>query len=114
MGFGAKLEDRRSQRSLLLRGWIGSGAALACALVTPALAQSSSALPTREELQQPPILSAPPQRLQAITADDLEIERAPCPLAHPDYQNIRFTLRSVSFTGSEFADNEALSPSWTA
>jgi hemolysin activation/secretion protein len=114
MGFGAKLEDRRSQRSLLLRGWIGSGAALACALVTPALAQSSSALPTREELQQPPILSAPPQRLQAITADDLDIERAPCPLAHPDYQNIRFTLRSVSFTGSEFADNEALSSSWAA
>lgn len=97
-------------RRLLLVG-VCSAASLAS---SGAWAQSGNVLPTREELQQPPILSAPPQRQQAITADDQLIERAPCALAHPDYQNIRFTLRGVNFTGAELIDPATLSPSWTA
>lgn len=97
-------------RSILL----ASACAVTGLMPSAALAQSGNILPTREELQQPPILSAPPQRQQAITAEDQLIERAPCALAQPEYQNIRFTLRNVNFTGSDFVDMATLSPSWSA
>lgn len=114
MGFRGTTKAEQAYRLQMVAALLGSAAALGSSMAAPAMAQSSSALPTREELQQPPVLSAPPQRLQPITADDVNIERAPCPLAHADYQNIRFTLRSVNFTGSEFVDAATLSPSWSA
>ncbi len=88
--------------------------ALSTLVPSTAFAQSGNLLPTREELQQPPVLSAPPQREQAISASDHLIERAPCALANPEYQNIRFTLRNVNFTGSDFVDMASLSPSWSS
>jgi len=72
----------------------GLGLAIAVSLGTPALAQVA---PTREEIQRPP-----PDRLEPPAARltvEGGVERAPCALDRPEYQNIRFTV-----TGAEFAD----------
>jgi hemolysin activation/secretion protein len=72
-------------------------AALAAAvalLPTAVLAQATPA-PTREEVA-PPV----PERTEAPTARltvEGGVERAPCALDRPDYQNIRFTLQGVVF-----------------
>ncbi|MEA3029367.1 MAG: hypothetical protein QOG13_692 [Sphingomonadales bacterium] len=72
------------------------GAAVAAALLigTPAFAQQP-APPTREEIQRPP-----PERTEPVPARltvEGGVERAPCALDRPEYQNIRFTLRDVVF-----------------
>jgi hemolysin activation/secretion protein len=70
------------------------GAAGALLLGAPAFGQQPVA-PTREEVQRPP-----PERTEPPAARltiEGGIERAPCALDRPDYQNIRFTLRDVVF-----------------
>src|SRR4028119_136071 len=51
--------------------------------------------PTREEVQRAPVRDVAP-RGPRLTVEG-GIERAPCALADPQYQNIRFTVRSVAF-----------------
>jgi hemolysin activation/secretion protein len=73
-------------------------AASACLCAVPAFAQPSPvqpAPPTREEIDRP----APPRVEQPSARLTVEggVERAPCALDRPDYQNIRFTLRDVVF-----------------
>jgi hemolysin activation/secretion protein len=60
----------------------------------PAFAQVP-APPTREEVDRP----APPsvEQPRARLTIDGGVERAPCALDRPDYQNIRFTLQDVAF-----------------
>lgn len=66
-------------------------------IATPLSAQSISAqaAPTREEIDRPDLRPSarPPARLTV----EGEVERAPCPLAAPDYQGITFTLGDVVF-----------------
>jgi hemolysin activation/secretion protein len=63
----------------------------------PALAQSvpDVATPTREEIDRPDLRPAarPPARLSV----EGDVERAPCPLAAPNYAGITFTLSDVVF-----------------
>lgn len=88
------------------------GAALATMCLSfSAGAQTAPSLPTREQITQPGLPMEPPRREQVISADDA-IERAPCPLANPEYAAIKFTLRGVQFSGSDRIDAALLTPAW--
>lgn len=88
------------------------GAAMATMLcASPVAAQTPNIIPTREQIQQPSLPTTLPRREQIVTADDA-IERAPCPLANPEYAKLRFTLRGVEFGGSQVVDSAKLSPAW--
>lgn len=80
-------------------------------LILPAMAQSPNILPTREQYEQP----APPpelERREKIVTSDEAIERAPCPLASPDFSALRFTLKGVEFSGDAGFDRAALGATW--
>ncbi|WP_411339265.1 ShlB/FhaC/HecB family hemolysin secretion/activation protein [Sphingopyxis sp. J-6] len=91
-----------------------SGSAALAAVVVPgaALAQATPQIPTREEIQQPVLPPAVPPGEQIVTADD-SIERAPCPLANPEFSNVRITLRSVQFSTVDGIDPAMLDASWS-
>ncbi len=96
-----------------LRGTLSCSAGLiAAALPAAALAQATPQIPTREEIQQPTLapVAAPNERV--VSADD-GIERAPCPLANPEFANVRFMLRGVEFSSVEGIDTAMLAPSWS-
>ena len=81
----------RQARTALLAGMVLGGAG------TPLFAQTvpQGAAPTREEIDRPDL--RPTRRPPARLTVEGEIERAPCPLAAPAYQNISFTLSDVVF-----------------
>lgn len=101
---------------------IGSGAtggrrcAAASALALAALpaavfAQSAPQVPTREEILRPAPLPAPQTADRILAADDA-VERAPCPLADPQFSTVRVTLRRVEFSAVEGIDPSILDASW--
>ncbi|MDK2762346.1 MAG: ShlB/FhaC/HecB family hemolysin secretion/activation protein, partial [Sphingopyxis sp.] len=107
----------RPKRVAVRRGPIGAAGWIAAALpvaVLPvaALAQPTPQVPTREEIQRPAITPAVPSREQVVALDD-GIERAPCPLASPDFAHVRFTLRRVEFSSVDGIDNATLAASWS-
>jgi hemolysin activation/secretion protein len=51
--------------------------------------------PTREEIERPPSTATPPPRARLTVEGD--VERAPCALDRPEYQNIRFTPTEITF-----------------
>ncbi|KQZ65473.1 hemin transporter [Sphingopyxis sp. Root1497] len=69
-------------------------------------------IPTREEIQRPAPPPVPQANEQVVTADDA-IERAPCPLANPEFANIRVTLRDVQFSSVEGIDPATLAATWS-
>ncbi|WP_447764569.1 POTRA domain-containing protein [Sphingopyxis panaciterrae] len=96
-----------------LRAALSCSAGLAAAMLpAAALAQATPQIPTREEIQQPTLPPATPPGEQIVTADD-SIERAPCPLANPEFANVRITLRSVQFSAVEGIDPAMLDASWS-
>ena len=82
------------------------------ALPVPAFGQAAittAGVPTRDELQsitRPPALPAP----QLSIAGD--IERAPCPLADPQYRDIPITISSVVFNHLKGVSPQDLEPAW--
>ncbi|MBL8649641.1 MAG: ShlB/FhaC/HecB family hemolysin secretion/activation protein [Sphingopyxis sp.] len=90
----------------------GSGLILAALPVAAAAQSATPQIPTREEIQRPALPEAPPPNEQIVSADDA-IERAPCPLANPEFANVRITLRSVEFSSVEGIDPATLAPSWS-
>jgi hemolysin activation/secretion protein len=92
------------------RALIGGAGFFAFAWATAAAAQTPQ-IPTREQIQPPAIAPAAPPAEQIVSADD-SIERAPCPLANPEFANVRITLRSVEFSTVEGIDPAMLAPSW--
>jgi hemolysin activation/secretion protein len=80
--------------------------------VAPAAAQTSPALPTREELQRPPVTPARPvDSAPRVTVQD-EVERAPCPLADPRFAEVRITITDAQFDGLQVVAPETLRPTW--
>ena len=77
----------------------------------PAWAQSSAAAPTREEIQRGIIDEALKGQAQQLTVDG-DVERSACPLAGPEFSDVRFTLKSVDFTGLISVDPASLSASY--
>ena len=92
------------------------GLAVAAAIgAAPALAQvappAAPVTPTREE-----ILRAPEREAAAPSAVSIEnedgIDRAPCPLANPEFSALHFTLRDVQFSGGGPIDPAMLARAW--
>lgn len=100
------------KRAAMRRTLTGSAALIAAALPAAAWAQATPQIPTREEIQRPTLPPAVQPGEQIVAVDD-GIERAPCPLASPEFANIRFTLRGVEFSRVEGIDNQLLAPSWS-
>lgn len=78
----------------------------------PAWGQSSAAAPTREEIQRGVIDEALKGQAQPLSLDG-DVERSACPLAGPEFSDVRFTLKSVDFTGLISVDAASLSSSYT-
>lgn len=66
--------------------------------------------PTREEVARPPPERAEPPAARLTVEGG--VERAPCALDRPDYQNIRFTLSEVEFAELRGLAPEALRPAY--
>ena len=77
----------------------------------PAWGQSSAAAPTREEIQRGIIDEALKGQAQQLAVDG-DVERSACPLAGPEFSDVRFTLKSVDFTGLISVDPASLSASY--
>lgn len=112
LGVFGEIRQRRQGRTRLLATLAGSAGLIAATLPATAFAQLTPQVPTREEIQQPTLAPATPPAEQVVSVDD-EIERAPCPLANPEFANIRVTLRRVEFSTVEGIDPAMLDASWT-
>ena len=78
----------------------------------PASAQTSSAAaPTREEIRRGIIEEALKGEAQPLSFEG-DVERSACPLAGPEFSDVRFTLRSVDFGGLVSVDPATLDPSY--
>ena len=90
------------------------GAVVALVLATSsasAQAQSASpAFPTREELERVP-LKAPLPTPRRVTVEGA-IERAPCPLAGPEFAGVSFSLTEVQFKDLQEFTAQDLAPAW--
>jgi hemolysin activation/secretion protein len=83
---------RRRVSALLLTTIIASISASAAAQTAPQVLP-----PTREEVIRPE--APPPETLAPRLEVEGEIERAPCALDNPEFQNIRVTVRGAEFEG---------------
>ena len=72
-------------------------------------AQSANA-PTRDEFDSKRLLP-PDSRSNRLTVEG-DIERAPCPLADPQYANVQVTFSAAEFTNLKGLDASALDSSW--
>ncbi len=81
--------------ALAIAACLWSGSALAQAALAPVVQQ-----PTREEIERG-VAEATLNRSGPVAIDAAEVERAPCPLAAPDFAGIRLKLVSVNFTGMQ-------------
>ena len=102
-------QSRRKRRSgRLLSGTAALG--LAVLLATSVQAQVAQPAPTREEIER----QAPERTLPRRPRVDIEsaIERAPCALDRPEYQDIRFTVRDVAFADLRGLTADDLRPAW--
>lgn len=96
-----------------VRGALAVSGLILTALPAAASAQGATPqIPTREEIQRPESLTAPSPAEQIVSADDV-IERAPCPLANPEFADIRITLRGVQFSTVAGIDAKMLAPTWS-
>lgn len=102
----ARAVRRRGRRTLIC-----SAGLAALSVSFAAQAQIAPSVPTREEIQRPTLPPASPPGEQVVTADD-GIERAPCPLANPEFANVRVTVRNVRFSEVEGIDTSILDASW--
>lgn len=101
----------RAARRTGRRRLICSAGLAALSVSFAAQAQIAPSVPTREEIQRPTLPPASPPGEQVVTADD-GIERAPCPLANPEFANVRVTVRNVRFSEVEGIDTSILDASW--
>jgi len=75
-------------------------------------AQSSVAAPTREEIQRGLLGQAEKGQAQALTVEG-GVERSACPLANPEFADVKFTLQSVDFNGLGVVDGSILAPAYS-
>lgn len=75
-------------------------------------AQSSVAAPTREEIQRGLLGQAEKGQAQALTVEG-GVERSACPLANPEFADVKFTLQSVDFSGLGVVDGSILASSYS-
>lgn len=96
MGFG---------RGVYALGTLAAGAGLL--VEAPVLAQTAA--PTREELTRPQL--APPQPKSTLNVVG-GVERSPCPLANPEFNDVRVTITNVEFNNLKGATPEEMRATW--
>ncbi|WP_108810781.1 ShlB/FhaC/HecB family hemolysin secretion/activation protein [Sphingorhabdus sp. Alg231-15] len=74
--------------------------------------QSSVAAPTREEIQRGLLGEAEKGQAQPLTVEG-GVERSACPLANPEFADVKFTLQSVDFSGLGVVDGSILQSAYT-
>ncbi len=77
-----------------------------------AWAQSAVAAPTREEIQRGLLGEAEKGQAQALTVEG-GVERSACPLANPEFADVKFTLQAVEFDGLDVVDSSILKSAYT-
>ncbi len=83
--------------------------ATAAAWPSVAVAQTGPLAPTREELERrAPPSAAPSARIEIEGG----LEREPCALDNPEFADVRFTLRDVTFTGLDAIDSGLVRPAY--
>lgn len=92
-------------RGVYVLGSFAAGAGLLAEL--PAAAQSVA--PTREELTRPQL--APPQAKSTLNVIG-GVERSPCPLANPEFNDVRVTITNVDFNNLKGATPEEMRATW--
>ncbi len=85
--------------------WLAGQATMLCAQSQP------SGAPTREDLAQGQSTAARSQNPARLSVEG-GIERAPCPLADPSYDQVTVRIDSVEFTHLEGVSADALRPAW--
>lgn len=80
-------------------------------LVPASLFAQTPAAPTREELERgrPPLTQA--HRPSRLTVEG-DVERAPCPLADPQYASLTVSISGVQFEGLQGLSPDMLRPAW--
>ncbi|WP_395613866.1 ShlB/FhaC/HecB family hemolysin secretion/activation protein [Allosphingosinicella sp.] len=101
-----------SGRRAAIRAFRTGLAAGAVFCAVPAFAQppAQPAPPTRQEIDRPPPPSVEQPRARLTVEGG--IERAPCALDRPEYQNIRFTLSDVAFDDLHGMAADQLRSAW--
>lgn len=72
---------------------------------------TSAAPPTREEIQRDQLEERLRTEGQSVAVDGA-LERAPCPLAAPEFADLNFTFTSAQFTGLEAVDPAIVEPAY--
>jgi len=93
------------RRGIYLLGGLAAGAGLL--LEYPAAAQSAA--PTREELTRPQLAPPPAKSTLNVIGG---VERSPCPLANPEFNDVKVTITNVDFHGLKGATPEELRQTW--
>jgi hemolysin activation/secretion protein len=110
------VQPRRGSGGQMLFAAILAGAVLtpvscAFAQAAPPAPVPGSQLPTREELDRGVALGTL-NKGGPVAVDTSEVERAPCPLASPEFAGIRFKVTSVVFAGLDKLPDMDLSGSY--
>jgi hemolysin activation/secretion protein len=91
----------------------GSVLLIAAGLALPSVAAAQAGgAPTREELQRDQLETDLRRDAQSLSVEGA-VERAPCPLAAPQFADLRFTFSSASFAGMSGVDAALLDPVWS-
>ena len=92
-------------RGVYALGTLAAGAGLLAE--APALAQSVA--PTREELTRPQLAPPTPKSTLNVIGG---VERSPCPLANPEFNDVRVTISDVDFHNLKGATPEEMRATW--
>lgn len=104
---------RPARRSRLVLAFLlaCSGLGWSSAAFAQSVPSGSIQAPTREEIERG-VAEATLNQSGPVSVDASEVERAPCPLAAPDFAGIRLKLSSVTFTGMQDLPGFDLSQSY--
>ncbi len=109
-------EALRRTRAITLR--TKTFALIAAPLITAvtvpdiAVAQTGPVPTTREEIRRDQLEDRLQTQGEAVTVDDGTVERAPCPLADPQFAEIRFTFTGADFTGLDAIGADVVRPAY--
>lgn len=87
------------------------GLGLAASGVPVSASAQTAAAPTREEINRDRLDERLRTQGQPVAVES-DVERAPCPLADPQFAHLRFTLLAAEFTGLEKVDEAIVEPAW--
>ena len=85
-----------------------TGVVVTSAVLPLTCANAQSVAPTRDELTRTPPPAAPQSSLNVVG----DVERSPCPLADPQYAEIRVKVSDVQFNNLKGTTVEELRPTW--